>query len=53
MISLKWSTSNQGQTVTVKGQDGKWMRLFKEGHFVSPYACFPYIARQPHYWQCQ
>jgi hypothetical protein len=34
---LKWSTNNQGQTVTIKGQSGHWLRLMKEGHFVSPY----------------
>jgi outer membrane protein OmpA-like peptidoglycan-associated protein len=36
-LPLKWSCNNQGQTVTIKGQDGKWLRLMKEGHFVSPY----------------
>lgn len=34
---LKWGTNNQGQTVTIKGQEGQWLRLMKEGHFVSPY----------------
>jgi OOP family OmpA-OmpF porin len=34
---LKWSTNNHGQTVTIKGQQGNWMRIFKDGHFVSPY----------------
>ncbi|GAA4342478.1 OmpA family protein [Flaviaesturariibacter amylovorans] len=34
---LKWSTNNRGEAVTIQGLDGKWMQLFKEGHFVSPY----------------
>lgn len=34
---LKWATNNRGEAVTIKGIEGKWMRLFKEGHFVSPY----------------
>lgn len=34
---LKWSTNNQGQTVTIKEQPGQWLRLMQDGHFVSPY----------------
>ncbi|MBO9732656.1 MAG: OmpA family protein [Chitinophaga sp.] len=34
---LKWSTNNQGQTVTIREQPGQWLRLMKDGHFVSPY----------------
>jgi outer membrane protein OmpA-like peptidoglycan-associated protein len=34
---LKWATNNRGETVTIEALAGKWMQLFKEGHFVSPY----------------
>lgn len=34
---LKWSTNNQGQTVTIREQPGQWLRLMLDGHFVSPY----------------
>jgi outer membrane protein OmpA-like peptidoglycan-associated protein len=34
---LKWATNNRGETVTIESLAGKWMQLFKEGHFVSPY----------------
>jgi OmpA-OmpF porin, OOP family len=32
---LKWTTGNRGETVTIKGQSNKWMRMFI-GQFVSP-----------------
>lgn len=34
---LKWATSSRGETVTIKGADGKWLRLFQNGLFLSPY----------------
>lgn len=33
---LQWSTNNRGEAVTIDGFDGKWLRMFKEGVFVSP-----------------
>lgn len=32
---LKWATNNRGETVSLEGQQGKWMRMFI-GEFVSP-----------------
>lgn len=34
---LKWATNNHGETQTVGGQPGKWMRMYQSGRFVSPY----------------
>jgi len=33
---LNWSTNTRGEVETIKGIDGKWMRMY-EGRFVSPY----------------
>ncbi|RYY83565.1 MAG: OmpA family protein [Chitinophagaceae bacterium] len=33
---LQWGTNNRGEAVTIEGFDGKWLRMFKEGKFVSP-----------------
>lgn len=34
---LKWVTNNRGETVTVKGMDSKWFRMYQNSHFLSPY----------------
>ncbi|GAB4093155.1 OmpA family protein [Flaviaesturariibacter terrae] len=34
---LGWATDNRGETVTIGGMEGKWLRMFKEGRFLSPY----------------
>ncbi|MEX6686352.1 hypothetical protein QTN47_02545 [Danxiaibacter flavus] len=34
---LKWATSSRGETVTIKGTEGKWLRMFQNGLFLSPY----------------
>ncbi|RYZ19940.1 MAG: OmpA family protein [Chitinophagaceae bacterium] len=34
---LGWGTNNRGEAVTIKGMDGQWLQLFKEGRFLSPY----------------
>jgi len=33
---LLWSTNNRGEVVTVKGQQGQWLRIFHGSHFVAP-----------------
>ncbi|RYY62081.1 MAG: OmpA family protein [Chitinophagaceae bacterium] len=32
-----WCTDNRGETVAIEGFDGRWLRLFKDGRFLSPY----------------
>ncbi|WP_172623229.1 OmpA family protein [Flavisolibacter ginsenosidimutans] len=34
---LKWATSSRGETVTIKGRENKWLRMFQNGLFLSPY----------------
>ena len=34
---LKWATNNRGETVTVKGMDNKWLRMYQSSQFLSPY----------------
>ena len=33
---LLWSTNNRGEVVTIKGQQGQWLRMFHGSHFVAP-----------------
>ncbi len=33
---LLWTTSNRGEVVTIKGQEGKWLRMFHKSHFAGP-----------------
>lgn len=33
---LLWGTNNRGEVVTIKGMEGKWLRLFHSGEFVGP-----------------
>ena len=33
---LLWSTNNRGEVVTIKGQQGHWLRMFHGSHFVAP-----------------
>lgn len=34
---LKWSTNNHAETQTINSRDGKWMRMYQSGRFISPY----------------
>ncbi|MBL7760022.1 MAG: OmpA family protein [Sediminibacterium sp.] len=34
---LKWSTNNHGETQTIDSREGKWMRMYQSGRFISPY----------------
>jgi len=36
-LPLKWGSNNRGETQTIGGQPGKWMRAYQAGRFVSPY----------------
>lgn len=33
---LLWATDNRGEVVNIKGQDGRWLRMFHKSHFASP-----------------
>jgi OmpA-OmpF porin, OOP family len=33
---LLWSTNNRGEVVTIKSQQGKWLRMFHGSHFIAP-----------------
>ncbi|HEV7331533.1 MAG TPA: OmpA family protein [Flavisolibacter sp.] len=33
---LLWGTDNRGEVVTIKGQEGKWLRMFHTSEFVGP-----------------
>ncbi len=33
---LLWATNNRGEVVSIKGQPGKWLRMFHNGNFVAP-----------------
>ncbi len=33
---MLWATNNRGEVVTLKGQQGNWLRLFHKSHFISP-----------------
>lgn len=34
---LKWVTNSRGETVTIQGMEGKWLRMFQNSMFLSPY----------------
>jgi OOP family OmpA-OmpF porin len=34
---LKWSTNSRGETVTIGAMENKWLRLFQNSLFLSPY----------------
>lgn len=36
-LPLKWGSNNRGETQTIAGLPGKWMRAYQAGRFVSPY----------------